>query len=931
MPITRKFLGFQRPALQAAAEYLFDRYSHGRDADMSGAIVVLPGSRAGRRLLEILVEGAERKAAFLTPPAIETVGHLPERLYRPKRPFAATLAQQLAWADVLRHADPVQLRQLVASPPEAADDAGWLDLGQMLSRLHTELAADQLDFADVLRHGQQLESFGEAARWQALGALQQAYLSRLDELQVWDMQTARLKAIEFGECRTDKEVILLGAVDMTITLRSMLDQVADQVTVLVFAPSEWSSRFDGYGCLTPKIWEHAFLRIPDQRVHLVDGPSEQAQMVVRRLAEYQGRFRADEITVGLADEKLTLHVQRQLRQCGIASRSAAGVPLTASAPYRLLAAVQDYLRTGRYGEFAALVRHPQVDAWLERRQPQRGWLEHLDRYYSDHLQAQLGGQWLSDAEGTRAVQRVYRRLEQALKPLRGDEQPLDRWGEPLRQLLGEFYGHRSWDRDDPHDRGVLQALEQINQQLLVHEEQIPGPLMPALDAADALQLILRQLHSATTATPADPEAIELLGWLELPLDDAPALVVCSFNEGYAPSSENSDLFLPDSLRSRLGLQDNTRRYARDAYALSTLLVARDSIDLIVGRRNADGDPLTPSRLLFATDRDTMARRAQRFFAVPESERDAVPLVGQLQPGRRHAEFPIPLPEPLSEPIRQLSVTAFRDYLACPYRFYLRRVMKLQTVDDTAEELDGALFGTLLHEALRQFGEGPCRDSTNSREIREFLNQALTDIAARKYGRQALASVLVQLEQMRLRLDAFAQKQAEWAGVWRIEFTEVPHDDQQQTSLDVDGQPLVLRGRIDRIDAHRETGQRVLLDYKSADSLKTPEKVHQRSGQWVDLQLPLYRHLAGSLGLSGPLRLGYVVLPKDVTQVDFCLAEWTDDQLAEADEVAREVVRNIRAERFWPPVDPPPDFFEEFAAICQDRVFEKTGNSPDQTA
>ncbi len=922
MPNTRHFLGFQQPALQAAAEYLLDRYGDGQAADMSPAIVILPGGRAGRRLLEILVEHAEQRSAILTPPLMETVGHLPEQLYRPQHPFASTLAQQLAWGTILSQAERGQLQRIIASPPETRDIACWLDLGQMILRLHTELAADQLDFADVVRQSEQLEAFGETERWQTLRTFQRAYLSLLDKLQVWDIQTARLEAIKRRECQTDKDLVVVGAVDMTITLRSMLDQVADRVTTLIFAPDEWSDRFDEHGCLLPEAWESVHLSVPGDRVHLVDGPGEQAEMVVRRLAEYHGAFRADEITIGLADEQITPYVQRQLRQCEIASRSAAGVPIATSAPYRLLSAVEAYLRSGRYNEFAALVRHGDVYAWIERQQPPAGWLEHLDRYYNDHLQAELGGDWLSNNPSTQAVQRVYRCIEQLLEPLRGSARPLEQWSESVRNVLAELYGYRPWDRDDQGDRGTLQTLEHINKQLLVHDEDIPRELMPTVDAAGALQLTLRQLRAAGITPSADPQAIELFGWLELPLDDAPALIVCSFNEGYVPSSVNSDVFLPNSLRTRLGLQDNVRRYARDAYALSTLLASRASIDLIVARRNADGDPLAPSRLLFATDRETIAERARKFFASPTPAHELPPLVGQLRHGCDVPNLLVPPPTPLLDPIQELSVTAFRDYLACPYRFYLRRVLKLRSVDDGAEELDGALFGNLLHEVLQRFGDSSCRDSTNPKEISEFLNQTLNEVAATAFGQHALASVLVQLAQLRLRLEAFAQKQALWAATWRIEHTEVPTAGHQATILDVDGEPLVLRGRIDRIDVHRDTGERVILDYKSSDSGKAPEKVHQRAGQWIDLQLPLYRHLAGSLDITGPVRLGYVLLPKDITNVDFCLAEWTADDLAAADEVARNVVRDIRAELFWPPTDPPPDFSEEFASICQDGVFEK---------
>ena len=57
---------------------------------------------------------------------------------------------------------------------------------------------------------------------------------------------------------------------------------------------------------------------------------------------------------------------------------------------------------------------------------------------------------------------------------------------------------------------------------------------------------------------------------------------------------------------------------------------------------------------------------------------------------------------------------------------------------------------------------------------------------------------------------------------------------------VDGQPMYLRGRIDRIDVHESDGQTIVLDYKSGDSVQTPDDSHRHEGHWIDLQLPLYR-------------------------------------------------------------------------------------------
>ena len=112
-------------------------------------------------MLEILVEHADRDSLILTPPTIETVGQLPECLYRPQRAFASPLAQQLAWGAVLRQAGRLDLQRIIAAPPAGDDSISWWELGQMTSRLHTELAADELNFSDVARQAQHLDAVGE--------------------------------------------------------------------------------------------------------------------------------------------------------------------------------------------------------------------------------------------------------------------------------------------------------------------------------------------------------------------------------------------------------------------------------------------------------------------------------------------------------------------------------------------------------------------------------------------------------------------------------------------------------------------------------------------------------------------------------------------------------------------------------------------------
>ena len=135
----------------------------------------------------------------------------------------------------------------------------------------------------------------------------------------------------------------------------------------------------------------------------------------------------------------------------------------------------------------------------------------------------------------------------------------------------------------------------------------------------------------------------------------------------------------------------------------------------------------------------------------------------------------------------------------------------------------------------------------------------------------------------------------------------------------------VRGTIDRVDRHEETGTWRIIDYKTSERGRGPTEVHHGrttlpppvEAQWLDLQLPLYHHFAPHLGITGTVELAYIVLSK--TSVDILPAGWTSGHLEAALEVARGVVRDIRAGQF----DPNPSYgrvFDPFQRICQTLAF-----------
>ena len=926
MPVRRLFNDWVRPALVSAADYLATEYRFVNVIDLSGAVVVLPNAEAARRLIELLVTAARERGCRLVPPRRAlTIGELPEMLYINQRPFAGPLVQRLAWRRPFSQL-PQQWQKLLVPQPPADDDLfAWLALGQLFADVHAELAGDRLTCADVVEVGADLFARRELDRWQALTELEERYLAALDATGTWDKQTARLIALEQHECKADFDIVLVGTVDLARTQRAMIEAVADRVTSLVFAPRRFADRFDELGCLIPEKWSDAELDVPAEVVEVAAGPGDQADAVVRWLAQLEGRYAADEIAVGLPDASLAPYLLQRLTEADVAARRVVGREVAATPPGRLLQAIAQLLETERFADFAALLRHPDMERWLGRaidRTPATDeraaddLLTAADRYYSQHLPSELATEWFHTRDGA-TVERAYRAVARLLEPLRASARLPAAWGEPILVILREIYGDRDVDRSDAADHELEVACEAIVN--AVGELDLGGStsLADKVNGAAALRLVLEGLATALPPAPSEP-AIRLTGWLELPLDDAPVAVVTSFNEGLVPQARNGDVFLPNELRRRLGVVDNLRRYARDAYALSLLAASRERLRIIVGRRTADGDPLFPSRLLFAGPAAELAPRVRAWFRPPAQVASA-PVAHRLRPGRSIPAFAVPKPEPLAEPIAVLRVTEFRDYLECPYRYYLRRQLKLERLEDSGDELAAPEFGSLLHDVLAEWGASDARDLTSADDLEAEFHRLVDVIVERTYGGASMPAVRLQIEQLRLRLAALARWQGSWRQQgWRVEHTELEFK-AGDVDFVVDGQPLALVGRVDRIDRHERDGTWVMFDYKTGDQATPPDKAHRGATgiDWLDLQLPLYRLLARSLGIEGEIRLGYIVLPKDLDATGERMAEWSGDELAAAEATAADVVRNIRAERFWPPTTPAPAWRDDLAAICQD--------------
>ncbi len=888
-----RFLGWDRSPLKAAAEWLRDEVGK----DMSGWLVALPGARAGRRLRERLAVELE---AGWTPPRILTAGALVDELLRVEGRPAGRLVRTLAWERALRALTPAERGRIVARAPGAEDVAGWTRLAEQVRGLFGELAAEGLDFRHLAEHPPRPQILGETARWDALARAQELMVDALAKAGLVDPHLARIAAIDAQRVKTDARVVLVGVVDMNRLLRRTLAQMPERVTALVPAPDEHAADFDELGCLRVKEWKERDVDLPRDRWLIADKPDGQAEETIRALSQWSGCFPAEQITIGVADAEVVPYLRQRLAHAGITARDAAGLPLPRTEPARLLEACARFLARGTFADYAALVRHPDLETALRTREglEETEPAEILDKYQRKHLPAGVGGLWPGGKRDREPIETLHRGVQEVLGELAGsDRRPLPAWAPAIRELLITAYGGRDLDPDVEDDRVLGAALSEIAS-ALAEIEDAPETLAPPTPASDALEMLLRILRPRAipprAPRPGEP-TIELLGWLELALDDAPALVVTGFEEGHVPEAVHGDAFLPDRLRGELGLVDNERRLARDVFATHLLRECREEAIFVTGRRTAAGDPLLPSRIAFHRPPEKIVARVRHWLPEEEGERPTPP-TAEAEPRREVNALPR-LPEALLP--ERLTVTSFRDWFESPYGFYLRHVLEIKTLDDRAREMDPLGFGKLAHRILDDFGKSELRDSLDAGDIARYLRETLQRRSELRFGKTPLPAVALQIAQLAHRLSIFAERQAERVrDGWRIVHSEWQPAN-ECVPLDVDGGAMPIKGRIDRIDRH-EDGRYAIFDYKTGEKVKSPESEHGGvRASWKDLQLPLYTLLAREVTGDDLPELGYVGLGKEEANVGFLVArKWKPGYVDEALDQARDVVRAVRRGEFF---------------------------------
>lgn len=901
----RHFLPWDRPLLPQAVAWLAEGWQADRPLDLSRTLIVVPTRQSGRRLREALATAAAERGQGVLAPRVVT----PEVLLNLDAPAdtAPRLVSLLTWVETFLAVSLEDYRAVFPVDPPVRNFGWALRLAREFTRLQSALAEGGLGLADVTARAG--ADFPEAARWEAMGRLEDLQASRLADLGLRDAQAVKIALARRPPALDFDRIVILATPDpMPLALEALAGQARRiPVEVVIFAPAAEARHFDPWGrplaVSQPSDgaadWTKRELALPDfaGRVRLAADPDAQAEALAalaRASLPLNGR-----LGLGVADPEVLAPLENALARAGLTAFNPEGRPRRHDALYGLLAALAGLAAAPEFAAVTALARCPDILAWLRARlgpsfSPAQ-MLAELDALHARHLPPTLAAARLHGAH--------FPAASAALEEIAALRATLVTGSFPANAsaALAAIFSPRRVEAG-----GTLADSAECWMTILretAHALATVPSVRPSL--AEAWEWVLQEFAGTVVTAERPAEALDLLGWLELLWEDAPHLAVAGFNEGRVPDAVQGDVFLPEALRARLGLKTNAARLARDAYLLSALVASRPDgrVDLFYGKTTRVGDPLRPSRLLLACPEVELPARVEWLFQPLPPSRPGLPWsrAWRLRP-RRVA------------PLKRISVTGLRDWLSCPFRFYLRHGLRMSAVDPGKAELDAGDFGTLLHVALQEMGT-TFRDCTDAAELTDFLLARFERAAAAQYGAELTLPLLVQFESARQRLRAVAAVEAkERADGWRTERVE--------WTFEIPLGPLTLRGKIDRLDRHPDGRVRV-LDYKTGDTARAPAQTHLRPARrdeaaraewnfwtdaagkprvWTDLQLPLYRR-AVLAEWGAAVTCGYFNLPKAAGET--AVSPWTDytpDLQAAAERCAEGVAAAVAAGTFWPPAE-----------------------------
>lgn len=462
-----------------------------------------------------------------------------------------------------------------------------------------------------------------------------------------------------------------------------------------------------------------------------DSPRQEAETIALRLRKAVD----DGLTAALItpDRMLTRQVAAALDRWDLKPDDSAGVPLSLSAPGRLLCQLADCAGKPLPADvLLTLLKHPLANTGGTDRGPHLRFARELElqvrRYGPPYPNRQSLTGWAKDHADPDClpwatwVSDLIERIEE-----RGDAHLADAIASHISLAERLCSGQTDTGSGELWDKAAGREAFRMCQRL-VEDADAGGP-MNVVDFAN----IFRGVMSDGVVRDRDAGHPNILIWgtLEARVQQVDLVILGGLNEGVWPEAPAPDPWLNRQMRQDAGLLLPERRIGLSAHDFQQAVAAKD-VWITRSKRTADAETV-PSRWI---NRLTNLMEGLPDNGGPDAlqhmrDRGAnwavqAGLLSKVKTEVARSQRPSPCPPVEARP-KELSVTRIKTLIRDPYAIYAEKVLRLKPLNALVMEADAPLRGNIYHRVLERFIKGD-PDPTSDKAVQDLINIATEEIA-----------------------------------------------------------------------------------------------------------------------------------------------------------------------------------------------------------
>ncbi|MGB7055973.1 MAG: PD-(D/E)XK nuclease family protein, partial [bacterium] len=694
-----RIIPVEQPFLRVLAGYVHKKFAASAP-DFSRILVVFPSQRNKFYFRRYLLEASGVRS--IMPPVMKTLDELIEYCYECSGGKRGMLLHSIERNSLLKNA----IDELKVEFWKDMRFLRFIALGNRLLNFFDEIAKERVTFAKIeeeVKVGHYPEKYVEN-ELPILKRIYEEYRKVLKASGYKDVVDQNMLVHEqfSSECLKNYDHILIGGLAATTVvetglIKKMLNELPSEL-VLHSCPVDDLPNMDrpdkpfyihhkllrGLGVDLSKIGtlKREAVSEPVIRVKEVRTESEQTFYLHSVIKECVTRYEElHRIGIVLPDESIMYSVAESLRVSGIEYNLSAGLPLAQSGLYAFLGQLHEVIRSGyHFEEFFTFIRHPLLKNAVINGQSLRPLIYGLEDFMIQNR--------LNFFERGNVIENRFDPLVDVLQRGFSAAQADSSFGgyiegivSYLNELLG--YNRKLIETNAPDINEFFEQLHRLTT-LRIAEKM-------SARSTDALEFILWALQDHRYRVEGDPmRGVQVIGLLEARNLDFDCLILPSMNEGVFPRRSEKDMFINQAVRRAVGLPYTQERENLYYYYYTELTKGKKEIYIsYVAEQERD----VASRFI-----NLRTGGAQKDDSVINLARTAFDL------SKREVKKSPGIVRALYQYLQKdgLSPTALSDYRKCPYRYYLKYIMRITEPAEIIEEPGAKEWGEVVHNAVRNF-------------------------------------------------------------------------------------------------------------------------------------------------------------------------------------------------------------------------------------